>query len=142
MIYSTRIHPSFTPSSLVKLLTFPFLITEVEVRYYFVCCRTGKYLGNTKPRKTLEKRPHQKETRKINSTCISRMYVDELENGQVSVHYVSAHTGHDLGPQKLKHLPLPNSTKEEVSLKIGMGIPPERILQGRQDLRCWLQYSQ
>ena len=62
------------------------------------------------------------------------MYVDELESGQISVKYVSAHTSHDLGlgPQVLKHLPLPESTKAEVSSKISLGIPPERILQGIQ----------
>ena len=60
------------------------------------------------------------------------MYVDELESGQISVKYVSAHTSHDLGPQELKHLPLPESTKAEVSSKISLGIPPERILQGIQ----------
>ena len=56
--------------------------------------------------------------------------MDELKNGQITVRYVSAHTGHDLGPQELKHLPLPESTKQEVSTKITLGIPPERILQG------------
>lgn len=81
-------------------------------------------------RKTTEKRPHQKESRKLNSICISRMYVDKLKNDQVRVEYVSAHTGHDLGPQELKYLPLPESTKQEVTMKISMGIPPERILKG------------
>lgn len=58
------------------------------------------------------------------------MYVDERTNGQVNVKYVSAHTGHELGPNELKFLQLPKSTKEDVSMKISMGIPPERILQG------------
>ena len=75
----------------------------------------------------------QKESRKLNSTCISRMYVDELKNGHIAVKYISAHTGHDLGPHDLKHLPLPDSTKQEVSMKISLGIPPERILQGMFD---------
>ena len=43
---------------------------------------------------------------------------------------ISAHTGHDLGPQELKYLPLPSSTKQEVSMKISMGITAERILSG------------
>ena len=103
---------------------------DIDARYYFNCCHTGKYVGITKPRKTAEKRPHQKETRKLNNTCVSRMYVDELKNGEITVKYISAHTGHDLGPQELKYLPLPESTKEEVSMKISLGIPPERILQG------------
>ena len=63
------------------------------------------------------------------------MYVDELKNGHIAVKYISAHTGHDLGPHELKHLPLPESTKQEVSMKISLGIPPERILQGMYDNR-------
>ena len=59
------------------------------------------------------------------------MYVDELKDGQITVEYVSAHTGHDLGPQELKYLPLPNSTKQDVSTKISLGIPPDRILEGK-----------
>ncbi len=38
--------------------------------------------------------------------------------------------GHELGPNELKYLQLPKSTKEEVSVKISIGIPLERILQG------------
>lgn len=83
-----------------------------------------------KSRKTSKKRPHQKETRKIGCTCISRIYVDELEDGHVSVRYISAHTGHDLGPHELKHLPLPNSTKEEIAMKMSMGVPAQRLLTG------------
>ena len=79
---------------------------------------------------TSQKRLHQKESRKINGTCISRMYVDELKSGRITVQYVSAHTGHELGPQELKYLQLTESTKEEVYMKIGQGIPPKRILQG------------
>lgn len=51
-------------------------------------------------------------------------------DGNISVTYISAHTGHDLGPQELKFLPLPQSTKEAVSMKISQGIPTERILKG------------
>ena len=79
----------------------------------------------------MEKWPHQKETRKLNNTCISKMYVDELKDGQITVKYVSAHTGHDLAPEELKYLPLPESTKWEVSMKINMGIPSERIIATR-----------
>lgn len=58
------------------------------------------------------------------------MYVDESHSGQVAVRYISAHTGHELGQQELKHLPLPRSIKEEVSMKMSMGVPAERLLQG------------
>lgn len=85
---------------------------------------------NRDKRKTDEVRKHQKESRKLDSTCISRMYTDEYEDGKVSVRYISAHTGHDLGPQEIKFLPLPESTKEQVAIKISAGIPVQRILQG------------
>ena len=67
----------------------------------------------------------------MNNTCISRIYVDELKDqGHVRIEYISAHTGHDLGPQELKYLPLPNTTKQEVAMKVSMGVPTERILKG------------
>ena len=105
-------------------------ITEIVARYYYICCRSGKYIPNKSKRKTNKLRLHQKESKKLNFTCISRMYTDEYDDGHVSVKYISAHTGHDLGPQELKYLPLPNSTKEQVAMKISAGIPPDRILQG------------
>ena len=117
----------------VFLWIVPFF-SEIGSRYYFTCCHTGKYQGNKTPRKTVEKRPHQKETRKLNSTCVSKMYVDELKDGHITVKYVSAHTGHDLDPQELKYLPPPESTKQEVCMKISMGIPPERILHGNHNI--------
>ena len=44
--------------------------------------------------------------------------------------YISAHSGHELGPQELQHLSLPKSTKEEISMKTSIGVPAERILHG------------
>lgn len=58
------------------------------------------------------------------------MYTDQYEDGHIYVKYISAHTGHDLGPQEFKYLPLPKSTKEQVAMKISAGIPPCRILEG------------
>lgn len=60
------------------------------------------------------------------------MHVDVLKNGQIILLFsiISAHTGHELGSQELKFLPLLQRTKEEVSTKISLGIPSERILQG------------
>ncbi len=110
-------------------MTF-LVIIDIKARHYFVCCRSGTFLGNPKQRITSKKRLHQKESRKINGTCISRMYVDEYKSCHINVQYISAHTGHELGPNELKYLQLPKSTKEEVSMKISAGIPPERILQG------------
>ena len=50
------------------------------------------------------------------------MHVDQLENGTFSVKYIPSHTGHDIGPTELSHLPLPNSVKEEIATKINLGI--------------------
>ena len=107
-----------------------FLNVDILARFYYICCRSGMYKGNLKPRKISEKRRYQKETRKLNCTCISRVYVDQLQSGKVGVCYVSAHIGHELSPQELRYLPLPKSTKEEVSLKMIMGVPAQNILQG------------
>lgn len=105
--------------------------SEIKTRHYFICCRSGKHRINKCPRKTKCLRPHQKESRKLDSTCISQLYVDEHGDGHVSVTYISAHT-HELGSSELKHLPLPDSTKQEVSMKISLGVPTERILEGMQ----------
>ena len=44
-----------------------------------------------------EKRPHQKETRKLNDTCIPRIYVDYYNDGHVTVTHITAHTNHQPG---------------------------------------------
>ena len=61
----------------------------------------GKHHTNKDKWKTKEVHPHQKESRKVDSTCISRLYVDEHGDGHLSVKYISAHT-HELGPGELK----------------------------------------
>lgn len=58
------------------------------------------------------------------------MYVDEYSKGHVEVTYISAHTNHELGASELPHLPLPESVKEEVAMKVSIGISPERIQKG------------
>ena len=59
---------------------------------------------------------------------ISNEYVD----GHVEVTYITAHTNHDLGMKELPHLPLPDSVKKEVALKVSQGIPSERIKDGNR----------
>ena len=56
------------------------------------------------------------------------MYVTEFHDGHVEVKYISAHTALELGTSELPHLPVPKSVKEEIAMKISMGIPSERIL--------------
>ena len=86
--------------------------TEIKARHYFICCQSGSHLINKDKRKTKEVHPHQKESRKLDSTCISRLYyVDKHGDGHVSVEYIWAHT-HELGPSELKHLPLRAPSKK------------------------------
>ena len=110
----------------------PFI--GIQARYYYTCCRDGKYRENTKPRQTSKKRPLQKDSRKMDDTCISKMYVDEYLDGHVEVKYIPAHTGHELGSCEIKQLPLPESTKGAVAVKLSLGIPPARILDGKLSL--------
>ena len=102
--------------------------TGVVNRFYYVCCRDGKYTENKKPRINSGKRPNQRPTRKLNGTCISRMYVNEFLDGHVEVSYIKGHTGHELGVCELS---IPASTRETVAMKISLGIPAERIMEGK-----------
>ena len=95
-----------------------------------MCCRDGKYKPSTQQHKTKQKRPHQKPTRKLNDVCISRMYVTKFKAGNVEVKYVSAHSNHTIGPSEDAFLPLPASIKEEIAMKLALGISIERIMDG------------
>ena len=106
------------------------MYVAILATFYYSCCRDGDYHDNTSERKTEQKRVHQKDSRKLNDLCISRMYVTEFADHHVEVTYISAHTGHELGTSELQFLPLPESTKQAVSQKISLGIPTERILDG------------
>ena len=103
---------------------------DIKYTHYFSCCRDGDYESNKSERKTSQKRPNQKLTRKLNTLCLSRMYVDEYMDGHVQVKYITAHTNHQLGATELPFLPLPKSIREEAASKVNKGIPSERILKG------------
>ena len=112
---------------------FPNAECDTTERLYLVCCRDGYYRECKRARLTDKQRPHQKDSRKLNDTCISRMYVDVKHNGHVRVTYISAHTNHVLGPSEDAYIPLPKSVREEIALKLSCGIPPDRIMEGKQD---------
>lgn len=59
------------------------------------------------------------------------MYINYFHDGHVEVEYIPAHTNHTLGKDELKHLPLPANTKEEVAMKLSLGVPPACILNGK-----------
>ena len=65
----------------------------------------------------------------MNNYCTSRIYAT-VHHGLVEVTYIATHTNHELGISESKHLPLPTSVKETMSLKLQEGIPIERILDG------------
>ena len=109
--------------------------TDPKVRYYYVCCRDGFYKPCKQKRQTAQKRPHQKPSRKLGAVCISRMYVTELQSGTVQVMYVSAHSNHETGPTEDAFIPLPASTRETIAMKLSVGIPIERIMEGNLN-RC------
>ena len=77
------------------------------------------------------KRDHIKNHLGSSIVCISRMYVTEYLDCRVEVKYISAHSSHDLGTTELPYLPLPKGVKEEVAIKLSLGIPPERIMEGK-----------
>ena len=105
-------------------------IIDPKVRYYYVCCRDGSYRSSKKKRQTSKTRPNQKQSRKIGDVCISRMYVTELQSGEVQVIYVSAHSNHETEEKEDAFIPLPASSKENIAMKISIGIPIERIMEG------------
>ena len=106
------------------------LIDAPLERSYYVCCRDGNYKESKRPRKTEKKRQHQKASRKLGQTCISRMYVTKFNSGKIEVKYISAHSNHTPGPSEAGFLPLPVSTKEEIAMKLSLGISVERIMDG------------
>ena len=69
----------------------------------------------------------------------------EYLDGRIEVKYISAHSNHDLGTMELPYLLLPKCVKEEIAVKISLGISPERIMEGeytilwcRVERRCVL----
>ena len=104
------------------------MLLAIKERQFYICCRSGSYKENIKPRKSSRRRVYQKESRKINATCLSRMYVNKFEDGHLEVEYISAHTSHTLN---IKYLALPTSTKEEVAMKLSLAVNPNRILNGK-----------
>ena len=58
------------------------------------------------------------------------MYATHQSNGTVKVKYISSHTNHDLSLAQVKFLPLPQDVKDGIAIKLNVGIPIDRILDG------------
>lgn len=102
-------------------------------QYYFSCCRDGNYRQNKWTQRRSDKTRHsgQNSTRKINTFCTARIYATVHASGSVDVTYISTHTNHEPGVAESKHLPLPTTVKESISVKLQDGIPVERIMDGK-----------
>ena len=114
-----------------KFILYP---ANYRYRYYYSCCRDGKARQNiwTK-RKSNEQRGQgcKKPSRKLNKTCISRIYATQSSNDG-RIHVISAHTNHSLSIEdEAKNIPLPKTTQREISAKLQKGIPVERIMEGK-----------
>lgn len=97
----------------------------------FVCCRDGKGRENKNPRKTAKKR-YSSGTRKIESSCLSRMTAAaDVQTGEVQVTFVKTHTNHRPGLEEVKYLPLPEGTRQEVRDKYSDGIELDKIIDGK-----------
>jgi len=59
------------------------------------------------------------------------MYVTKFSSGKMDVKFISAHSNHDPDEDEAGFVPLPVSTKEEIALKLSVGISIERIMEGR-----------
>ena len=110
---------------------FVYTFAEIKERLFYICCRNGHYKENTKARITSKRRYKQRDSRKINDTCLSRIYANHFIDGHVEVEYIPAHTGHELDRCELNYLPLPDCIKEEVATKLSLGVNPSRILSGK-----------
>ena len=97
--------------------------------FYFACCRDGRVRESSTTSNSTKTRA-RRESRKINAVCISRMYVTRQSSGAVGVKYISSHTNHDLSLAQVKFLPLPKDTKDSIAIKLSLGIPIDRIMDG------------
>ena len=61
----------------------------------------------------------------MDKNCPSRINAVLLENGQINVHFVSTHVGHDHSPQISC---LTNQQKKVIADQISLGIPNQLIL--------------
>lgn len=71
-----------------------------------------------------EKRPYQKEARKINSTCTSSSGCIHYEfvDGSVQVEYIPAHTSHKRRAQTSSNAWEHSYTEQEVAVKLSMRV--------------------
>lgn len=140
--YTTYIknQQAYKPSSsgeFVMVLSIPVILlvyqqTEIKTRYYFVCCRSGKHCINKHQRKIKEVHPHQKESR----NSIPHVYHDFMLMNMEMATPLS----HIFQYIPMGWIPVSSSichslrAPNEVAMKISLGGPTERILDGNTTL--------
>lgn len=94
----------------------------------YTCCRDGNKRGHTGLSKTGKIRKHR-HSRKMGNYCIARVLATQTQSeGRVDVKYISTHTNHELTMTECRHLPLPNSVREDICQQFAAGISLERIM--------------
>ena len=96
----------------------------------YTCCRDGKAKENHCPKKSTQIRRHH-GSRKLKDYCFSRISVQKKRSGKVYAQYIRTHTNHTPGIAEARHIPLPNSVKEEVGEKYGQHVKLDSILDGK-----------
>ena len=80
------------------------------------CCYYVFYWdGTTKHPKTQKKQPQQ-PSRKLGKTCISQVYVTKFSSGKMEVKFISAHSNHNPDEDVAGFVPLPVSTKQQITM--------------------------
>lgn len=94
----------------------------------YTCCRDGNKRGHTGPNKSGKTRKCN-QTRKLGNYYVARMIATEhLSDGRVEVKYISTHTNHDLVVNECRHLPLPDSVREQIRQQFAAGVSLKRIM--------------
>ena len=101
----------------------------METTILYTCCRDGGAKENHCPKKSSQIRKHR-GSRKLEEYCLSRIMVRKEKSGKINVQYIRTHTNHAPGIAESKHIPLPQSVKEEVREKYGQNIKLDSILDG------------
>ena len=100
--------------------------------YQLVCHRDGiptcKVKSNVNKESCKATRSRNKKgSCKINGLCPARFYVHELFDGKVTVRYIHNHA-HSLAFNQSKFLPIPNDIRNDISVKLALGVPVTKVL--------------
>jgi hypothetical protein len=70
-----------------------------------------------------------KESCKLSSCCLARMYVRRKASGEVAVEHIASHSGHNQGPwEEQRFLKLSEHVHRQIEEQLKLGIPTDRIV--------------